>query len=187
MGRGGGVWCLHWGSAFRMAFTSSATAVSANSNCSWGGRGGRDGRREDRGRGEKVLVCVYKCNGSGTRSVIAGWLATAASSSSSISPDPAQNMCDHRREVKVNHSLSFQPTGTTIDPARCVLKWSFWVKLSLNSMFVCVHLFVNPTHSFSLRSTKGADWCLPHGPGVFEFLSSPQASGHRVLSQRKRT
>lgn len=26
---------LHWGRAFRMAFTSSATAVNANSNCSW--------------------------------------------------------------------------------------------------------------------------------------------------------
>jgi hypothetical protein len=26
----------YWGRAFRMAFTSSATAVSANSNCSWG-------------------------------------------------------------------------------------------------------------------------------------------------------
>lgn len=39
-GEGVGVRCLYWGSAFRMAFTSSATAVSANSNCSWGGGGG---------------------------------------------------------------------------------------------------------------------------------------------------
>ena len=31
----------HWGKALRMAFTSSATAVSANSNCSW-----RDRRKE---------------------------------------------------------------------------------------------------------------------------------------------
>lgn len=29
----------HWGRACRMAFTSSATAVSANSNCSWGREG----------------------------------------------------------------------------------------------------------------------------------------------------
>lgn len=28
----------HWGKALRMAFTSSATAVRANSNWSWGGR-----------------------------------------------------------------------------------------------------------------------------------------------------
>lgn len=32
--------CHHCGSAFRMAFTSSATAVNANSNWSWGIRGG---------------------------------------------------------------------------------------------------------------------------------------------------
>lgn len=31
----------HWGKALRMAFTSSATAVRANSNCSWRDRGGR--------------------------------------------------------------------------------------------------------------------------------------------------
>lgn len=31
----------HWGKALRMVFTSSATAVSANSNCSW-----RDERKD---------------------------------------------------------------------------------------------------------------------------------------------
>lgn len=63
-GGGSGLRWLHWGSAFRMAFTSSATAVSANSNCSWGGGGGRrmrrrgrrKGRREGKGR-IKVLLC----------------------------------------------------------------------------------------------------------------------------------
>lgn len=32
---GGGGWGLHWGRALRMALTSSATAVRANSNWSW--------------------------------------------------------------------------------------------------------------------------------------------------------
>lgn len=31
----------HWGRAWRMAFTSSATAVSANSNCSCGDKNAR--------------------------------------------------------------------------------------------------------------------------------------------------
>ena len=54
-------WTPHCGRAFRMTFTSSATAVNTNSNCSCrrnqGGReGGREGVKGRRERGERGVI-----------------------------------------------------------------------------------------------------------------------------------
>lgn len=91
----------------------------------------------------------------------------------------------HHLEPK--RSVSFQPEahaqpGTNIDPARCVLKCSFVSQTVSQLLFFLLSVFYCETaHGYP----RGTDWCLPCGPAAFIFLSSPQAAGHGVFSQRK--